>query len=97
LVVFKALKKLQEDPQNRGVALGSSLATFRKLVVGNRQYRIVFRVEQDGTIVVVWVVVTRVDSECYELAMSRLALYGNANVSTVLGGLVQDVFGRGDT
>ena len=72
-LVFKALRKLQTEPEERGAPLGSGLTTFRKLVVGNRQYRIVFRVEPDGTVVVIWVVASRVDSECYDLAMGRLA------------------------
>lgn len=58
-LVFKALKKLRTDPANRGAPLGSALTTFRKLVVGNRQFRIVYRVESDDTVVVVWVIATR--------------------------------------
>lgn len=33
------------------------------------------RVEDDGSVCVVWVVGRRVDSECYDLAVSRLRLY----------------------
>ncbi|HVW40399.1 MAG TPA: hypothetical protein VHC18_03520 [Amycolatopsis sp.] len=74
-LVFKALRKLRTEPDKRGVPLGSELTTFRKLVVGNRQFRIVFRVEPDGTVVVVWVVASRVDSECRQLtALLRRAV-----------------------
>jgi mRNA interferase RelE/StbE len=59
--VFKGLLKLEADPSNRGAPLGSALTTFRKLVVGNRQIRIVYRVEEDGTVAVVWVVASRVE------------------------------------
>ena len=46
-LVVKALGKLRAEPEKRG-----ALTTFRKLVVGNRQFRIVYRVEPDGTVVV---------------------------------------------
>lgn len=91
--VFKALKKLATEPEKRGAPLGSELTTFRKLVVGNRQFRIVFRVEADGTVVVVWVVASRVDSECYDLAMARLALYG-AGLANQLKEVIEHAFGR---
>lgn len=78
-LVLNAMKKLETSPEQRGAPLGAKgdtdLTTFRKLVVGDRDYRIIYRVERDGTICVVWVVGRRVDSECYELAASRLALY----------------------
>lgn len=78
-VVLKALKKLESEPDKRGGPLGSksggNLTTFRKLVVGDRDFRIVYRVEKDGTVCVIWVVAKRAESECYDLAMSRLKLY----------------------
>ena len=91
--VFKALKKLEVGPHKRGAPLGSGLTTFRKLVVGNRQIRIVYRVDANGDAAVVWVVATRVDSECYDLAMARLALFGGGDTQTALTELVQEVFG----
>lgn len=82
--VLKGLRKLQDNPEQRGAALGrrstSNLTTFRKLVVGNRDYRIIYRIESDGTVVVVWVIGRRADDEAYELAMCRLRMHGNAVV-----------------
>jgi mRNA interferase RelE/StbE len=92
--VFKALEKLKTEPEKRGAPLGSGLATFRKLVVGNRQIRIVYRVEENGDAAVVWVVASRVDSECYKLAMGRLARYTGGVVRTALEELVAEVFGH---
>ncbi len=78
VVVLKGLKKLQTDPEKRGSPLGSKLSgnltTFRKLVIGDRDYRIVYRVDPDGSVVVVWVIGRRSDDEVYQLAMSRLRL-----------------------
>lgn len=93
--VFKAICKLQTEPEKRGAPLGGELTTFRKLVVGNRQFRVVYRVESDGAVVVVWVVATRVDAQCYELAMARLDLYGRRDLVEGLRTVVTDVF-RGD-
>ncbi|MBV9141331.1 MAG: type II toxin-antitoxin system RelE/ParE family toxin [Pseudonocardiales bacterium] len=79
LVVLKGLKKLQSEPEKRGSPLGSKLSgnltTFRKLVVGDRDYRIVYRVDSDGSAVVVWVIGRRSDEEVYHLALSRLRLH----------------------
>lgn len=84
IAVFKGLKKLRNEPEKRGQPLGrrstSNLTTFRKLVVGNRDYRIVYRVEADGTIVVVWVIGRRSDDEVYDLAMSRLRMHPDESV-----------------
>lgn len=78
-IVAKGLKKLEYEPEKRGAALGAGssgkLSTFRKLVVGKKQYRIVYRVEEDGTVCVVWVIAERVDAVVYDLAVSRLKLY----------------------
>lgn len=83
-LVAKGLKKLESDPRLRGQPLGSrargDLTTFRKLVVGDRQYRIIYRVEADDTVVVVWVIGRRADGEAYELAMSRLRLHARPEV-----------------
>ncbi len=79
VIVLKGLKKLQVEPEKRGSPLGSKLSgnltTFRKLVVGDRDYRIVYRVDPDGSVVVVWVIGRRSDDEVYHLAMSRLRLH----------------------
>lgn len=55
--VLRKLKELEKEPEKRGQPLGNksgaNLTGLRKLVVGDRQFRIVFRVERDGTVVVV--------------------------------------------
>lgn len=84
-LVVKAMRKLEIDPEMRGQPLGSrpggNLTTFRKLVVGDRDYRIVYRVEPDGTVVVVWVIAKRADNECYELASARLRMHGDPELA----------------
>ncbi len=78
-VVGAGIEKLRTDPHLRGAPLGSkvtgNLTGLRKLVVGNRTYRIVYQVRADNTVVVVWVIGRRADSEVYEVAKARVALY----------------------
>jgi mRNA interferase RelE/StbE len=78
-LVLKALKKLETDPELRGQPLGSNiggnLSTFRKLVVGNRDYRIVYRCIENNEAAVVMVVAKRADNEVYDLAVARLQLH----------------------
>ncbi|MGB4778400.1 type II toxin-antitoxin system RelE family toxin [Microbacterium sp.] len=80
-LVLKALKKLEVSPQQRGAPLGSKsnaqsdLTGFRKLVVGDRTYRVVYEVRADGTVVVVWVIGKRADAEVYREAQARIAAY----------------------
>lgn len=92
-LVAKALKKLETDPHLRGQLLGSraggDLTTFRMLVVGNRDYRIVYRIHPDGTVVVVWVIGRRADAEAYEMAMSRIRLHHDAAVRELVTSLEQ--------
>lgn len=82
-IVLKALKKLENAPEQRGAPLGSKadgrsdLTGFRKLVVGDRAYRIVYRVQPDGSVVVVWVVGARADGEVYATARARVAAYAD--------------------
>lgn len=93
--VLKAMAKLREEPEKRGGPLGSrssgNLTSFRKLVVGDRDFRIVYRVEKDGSVCVVWVVAKRAESECYELAMSRLKLY-QGDLAREMEKLIQDAW-----
>lgn len=95
-VVLKAIKKLEKEPEKRGLPLGSrqasNLTTFRKLVVGDREYRVVYRVEQDGTVVVVWVIGRRADNECYELALSRLRLHGDQELAAMATRLLEETW-----
>jgi mRNA interferase RelE/StbE len=80
--VARGLKKLRTEPEKRGAPLGrragGNLTTFRKLVVGDRDYRIIYRVDPDGTVVVVWVIGRRSDDEAYQLALARLRMHPDA-------------------
>ncbi|WP_328645200.1 type II toxin-antitoxin system RelE/ParE family toxin [Amycolatopsis sp. NBC_00348] len=95
-MVVKALAKLKDEPAKRGQPLGSradgDLTTFRKLVIGDRDYRAVYRVEADGNVVVVWVIKERADNECYELAVSRLRLHGDRQMAELAQNLLESAW-----
>jgi mRNA interferase RelE/StbE len=105
-IVRWALKKmllLERDPE-AGEALHGALIGWRKLVVGDRDWRVVWRVTHDkaGVVVVdvaeVWAVGARSDHAVYAEMTSRVAALASspatlalAEVVTRLGRLAQDV------
>ena len=95
-LVAKKLKQLEDEPEKRGAPLGSrsssNLTTFRKLVVGDRDYRIVYWVEPDGTVCVVWVIGRRSDNEVYQMALARLKMLARDDLTADLTGLLKRVF-----
>ena len=97
-LVIKALGKLGDSPELRGAPLGSrrtcNLTGFRKVVVGDRQYRIVYRVDDDGTICVVWVIGSRVDEECYRIAVARLELHADPKIAAEMGAALETLWRR---
>jgi len=78
--ILAKLVQLEAAPE-MGVPLGSrakgNLTTFRKLVVGKNTYRILYKLGPNGGVVVVWVISGRADGECYDIALGRLAVYGD--------------------
>lgn len=96
ILLLRSLKKLETEPEKRGQPLGSrdtsNLTGLRKLVVGNRDYRIVYRVEIDGTVCVVWVLGRRADAEVYQIAKSRIALNNNSPFAKELADMAALVF-----
>lgn len=101
VIVVKALKKLESEPEKRGQPLGSKatgdLTGLRKLVVGNRDYRVVYRVQEDGSVCVVWVIGRCADSEVYEIAVARLRTHSDDSMSAGLADFVEVAFKPGVT
>ena len=93
-LVLGKLRMLDTNAE-AGQPLGSrklvNLTGLRKLVAGNRTYRIIYRVEKDGSVVVIWVIADRVDDECYELAIKRLEELGNHPVAKDVATAVQQM------
>lgn len=78
--VVAKIRQLAASPE-MGHPLGSratgNLTTFRKVVVGKNTHRILYRLDPDGALVVIWVVSARADNECYDQALARLDQYGD--------------------
>ena len=94
-----ALKKmllLQTDPQASEPLLGS-LIGYRKLVVGNRDWRIVWRASTDerGTLTIevaeVWAVGARSDSDVYTEMTQRVASLGDTPVRRSLSEILDEL------
>ena len=90
-IVLKALKKLEQEPDQRGLPLGNNprgnLTGLRKLVIGDRDYRAVYRVDDNGEVVIVIVVARRADQEVYDLAIARLQTSEDEELRRIAAGL----------
>ncbi len=71
------LVRLEEDGPQVGVPLGDKLTNYRKIVVGDRDWRIIFQANRDGTEAVVWVIGDRGDEHVYKTAVKRLEALGD--------------------
>ncbi|MFT4035089.1 MAG: hypothetical protein QM679_05905 [Patulibacter sp.] len=84
------LVRIEEQGDQAGEPLSGGLHGYRKMVVGDRDWRIVFRVV-DGVATVV-VIGDRADSECYTEAaqrLERLATESATSLATVLLELIK--------
>lgn len=93
VIVAKGLKKLESDPKLRGEPLGSrndnNLTGYRKLVVGKKSYRIVYRVHTDGTVCIVHVIGKHSDDEVYRIVADRLARIANQPLAAEIAGILE--------
>lgn len=100
-IVRWALKKmllLERDP-HAGEPLLGQLVGWRKLTVGDRDWRVIWRVSSDeaGTITVtiseVWAVGARSDAEVYAEMTERVASLGSTPATQALSSVI-DMLGR---
>jgi mRNA interferase RelE/StbE len=93
------LVRLEEVGKDAGQPLGNQLVGFRKIVVGDRNWRIVFKINAADTLATVWVIGDRDDSACYEDAVRRLKEMGDSRpdataLSSVLLSVMDRRFGK---
>jgi len=69
---LKRLLRLEEAGEDAGLPLGRGLTGWRKIVVGDRNWRIIFTTNPERTVATVWVIGDREDSECYDIAQRRV-------------------------
>lgn len=76
------LVKLENDGEQASEPLGKDLASWRKIVVGDRTWRIVFISTPDKTVATVWVIGDRSDEQCYKDALARVERNGDNTPAT---------------
>lgn len=75
---LKKLIRLEEVGKDAGLPLGRGLAGWRKIVVGDRNWRIIFTTDPEETVATVWVIGDRNDEACYEEAQRRVQALGKS-------------------
>ncbi|HEV2013365.1 MAG TPA: type II toxin-antitoxin system RelE/ParE family toxin [Candidatus Dormibacteraeota bacterium] len=89
------LVRLEGVGKDAGQPLGNQLTGLRKIVVGDRNGRIIFKMNTEDTVATVWVIGDRNDSECYEDAVRRLKEAGDSQPdASGLASVVLSVMGR---
>lgn len=89
---FKELVEIEANGSQAGEPLGRNLVGWRKITVGNRNWRIVFRVNDDETVATVCVIGDREDAACYEEAQRRAEQVKDAD-ATSLAASMMDLIG----
>jgi mRNA interferase RelE/StbE len=89
---FKKLLEIEEHGAKAGEPLGKDLVGWRKVTVGNRNWRIVFRVDAERAVATICVIGDREDAACYEEARRRAKLAENAD-ATSLAESMMELFG----
>lgn len=69
---LKKLIRLEEVGKDAGLPLGRGLSGWRKIVVGDRNWRIIFTVNAEEPAATVWVIGDRDDAACYAEAERRV-------------------------
>ena len=75
---LKKLVRLEAVGKDAGQPLGAGLTGWRKIVVGDRNWRIIFTVDPAETIATVWVIGDRDDAACYAEAERRVRAAGES-------------------
>lgn len=85
------LVHLEEHGVQVSEALGRGLTNWRKIVVGDRQWRIVFITDPEETVETIWVIGDREDEECYREAEQRLKRLGPRPETQGLSSLLAEI------
>jgi mRNA interferase RelE/StbE len=80
---LKKLIRLEEVGKDAGLPLGRGLTGWRKIVVGDRNWRIIFTTDPGETVATIWVIGDRNDSACYEAALRRVEALGKSRPEAV--------------
>lgn len=75
---LKKLIRLEEVGKDPGLPLGRGLTGWRKIVLGDRTWRILFTTDPEESVATVWVIGDRDDDACYEEAQRRVQVLGKS-------------------
>ncbi len=89
---FKKLLEVEAHGADAGQPLGGKLVGWRKLTVGNRNWRIVFHVNKAETVATVCVIGDREDAACYEEAQRRAKQANDIDAASLAASMI-DVLG----
>jgi mRNA interferase RelE/StbE len=73
---LKKLIRLEEVGKDAGLPLGRGLTGWRKIVVGDRNWRIIFTTDPGETVATIWVIGDRDEDVCYDEALRRVEALG---------------------
>lgn len=73
---LKKLLRLEEVGKDVGLLLGRGLTGWRKIVVGDRNWRIIFTINLEETVATVWVIGDRDDAACYQADLGASRRWG---------------------
>jgi mRNA interferase RelE/StbE len=76
---LKKLLRLEDVGKEAGQPLGRDLTGWRKIVVGDRDWRIIFTTNPEETVATIWVIGDRDDAACYETARRRVVAFGKTD------------------
>ena len=80
---FAKLLEIEQKGPGAGEPLGRDLVGWRKITVGNRDWRIVFRVDKREDAATVCVIGNREDAACYEEAKRRVDKAQDADAASL--------------
>lgn len=80
---FAKLLEIEQKGSEAGEPLGRDLVGWRKITVGNRDWRIIFRVDKREEVATVCVIGDREDGECYEEAKQRVDKVKGTDVASL--------------
>jgi mRNA interferase RelE/StbE len=76
---LEKLIRLEEVGKDAGLPLGRGLTGWRKIVVSDRNWRIIFTTYPQEAVATVCVIGDRDDAACYEAAQRRVRAFGKAH------------------
>ena len=86
---LRKLVEIERHGSKAGVPLGRGLTTWRKITVGDRNWRIVYRVDPKETVATVCVIGDREDEACYQEACKRAEDMDDADVKTLAEAMME--------